>query len=201
MDKFGRAVKFEVHQDAVMTEGNETAQPIPQWKLFIFGHKPNRTLMRLVVLTIMTLVLFKCLLVPIKVVGISMVPTYDDGAVNFVNKWSYVRTSPKRGDVVAVRGETGEARRMMPSGASRNGPGEVLYLKRIVGLPGETVALVDGRIQINGRPLHEPYARSLVPFERVITLKPDQYFVIGDNRQVTILGTISGEDILGKVVF
>jgi signal peptidase I len=185
-----------------MSAGNDAAKPIPQWKLLVFGDKPNRTLMRLVVLTVVTLVLFKFLLVPIKVVGISMVPTYDDGAVNFVNKWSYVCIPPKRGDVVAVRSETGEARRMKPSGASRSsGSGEVLYLKRIIGLPGETVALVDGRIQINGRSLHEPYARSLVPFERVITLKPDEYFVIGDNRQVSILGTISGEDILGKVVF
>jgi signal peptidase I len=183
-------------------ESSETAKTIPRWKLFIFGDNPKRTLVRLLVLTAMTVMLFKFLLVPIKVVGISMAPTYEDGAVNFVNKLSYVRAAPKRGDVVAVRGDNGEpADKRNDNSPRAAGSAEVLYLKRIVGLPGETVGLVNGRIQINGNPLHEPYARSRVPFERVVALKSDEYFVIGDNRQVTILGTINTNDIVGKVIF
>jgi signal peptidase I len=176
---------------------------VPIWRLLVFGQHPNRTLCRLIFLIIFSLVLFKFLLVPIQIVGTSMFPTYQDGAVNFVNKWSYLRSSPRRGDVIAIR-SSGDQERRIQTVSARNRPDEfppLLYLKRIVGLPGEQVALVNGLIEIDGQPLNEPYAIDLVPFQRTMQLGPHEYFVIGDNRAVTILGTIPDSDIVGKVMF
>src|SRR5262245_30550408 len=104
------------------------------WMRVIFGRHPRRTLLRLSLLVALTIVIFKFFVLPIQVSGLSMVPTYTDGKVNFVNQLAYVWAKPKRGDVVAIR---------MPTERD-------MLLKRIVGLPGERVAMWGGRIWING---------------------------------------------------
>jgi len=129
---------------------------------------------------------FQWVLWPVKVMGESMLPTYHDGTRHFINKLAYRWEKPQRGDVVGVRVRPGE-----------------IYVKRIVGMPGEKVEVVEGRILINGHMLKEPYTRKIIPDSwdvSPVELGPDFYFVAGDNRAVSVLGPVPGERIIGKVV-
>ena len=122
-----------------------------------------------------------------------MSPTYRDGSINFVNRLSYTFHPPQRGDVVGIR-MTGE---------------NMLYLKRIVGLPGETISFERNTIVIDGRKLHEPYVKFGNPFlpwdERPPPLGPEEYFVVGDNRSMNQYDHAHGRTtrtrIVGKVLF
>src|SRR3954468_7667642 len=166
-----------------ITSPAETSEPI-QWRRIFFGPNPTRTLGRVLVWTVCTLILFHYLLLPIKVIGASMTPTYRDGAVNFVNRLAYARKAPKRGDVVVLH------------------DGEDLILKRIIALPGESVSLVRGRIRVNGIPLHDQFSLDPISSDPdAFTLGPDEYFVIGDNRSSSIFGKFPKHAILGKIVF
>jgi signal peptidase I len=168
----------------------------PLWQAFLVGRNPVFTLVRVVVWIVAALVIFKFVLFPIRVTGTSMAPTYKDRQIKFVNKLAYARGEPQRMDIVAVALK-----------------GQILLLKRIVGLPGETVQIVDGKITIDGEPLVEPYAAGIIFREiperkgevmstsKRITLGPDEYFLVGDNREVSELHIEPRDRILGKVLF
>jgi signal peptidase I len=150
----------------------------------VFGGHPVHTLVRLAGWLVLTFITFHHLLVPIKVIGISMSPTYSDGSVNFVNRLSYKSAPPQRGDVVALHKD-----------------GELL-LKRIIAVPGEKVSMVNGSIYINGRELEDTFADVRIPWEmEPVRLGVRDYFVIGDNRQVSVFGRIANTQILGKLMF
>jgi signal peptidase I len=119
-----------------------------------------------------------------------MLPTYRSNELNLVNRLSYASSSPARGDVVAIR---------------LAGP-SLVYVKRIVGLPGERVSIVRGVIHINGVPLDEPYVSDRRPWDRPeVTLGAREYFVVGDNRGMSQgfhkFGAVDRDRILGKVIF
>ena len=118
-----------------------------------------------------------------------MLPTYKERGVNFVNRAVYLFHKPRRGDVVGIR---------------LAGP-SVMYLKRIVGMPGETVAFHEGHVLINGKILTEPYVKFQCDWDREpVTLEADQYFVVGDNRSMPIEDHAMGEPhrnrIVGKIL-
>ena len=146
--------------------------------------------MRIVVLAAVSVVVFKWVLVPIRTDGPSMLPTYQSGSLNLVNRLAYWYVEPSRGDVVAIR---------------LAGP-SILYIKRVVGLPGDRLDIAEGLVRINGAPLVEPYVR----YRRAwnvpeVTLGPREYFVVGDNREMRAgdhdFGRVDQSRIVGKVVF
>jgi signal peptidase I len=165
---------------------HKMAQPT-WWVRLIFGRNPKRTLYRLLLTVVVILVLFRWIFIPIRVSGMSMMPTYKDGKVTLVNHLAYARSKPKRGDVVAFR---------YP-------PENVVFLKRIVGLPGERVRIEAGSVYINEILLVEPYTRKLRAGHDLweVTVKENEFFVIGDNRGVSVLGSIPESSIIGKVLF
>ena len=135
-------------------------------------------------------VLFKFILLPIRITGESMSPTFRNGRMACVNRLSYKWSNPQRGDVVAIK--TGSEK-------------EVL-LKRIVGMPGETVAMENGVVKIDGRSLEEPYTRPNPDWSFPETkLGENEYLVIGDNRTMDIgshFFTVSGRhELIGKLLF
>lgn len=147
------------------------------------------TLVRAAVLAAVCFAFFKFVLLPARVEGISMLPTCRNHSVAFVNRLAYLWHPPRRGDVVAVR----------LAGI------HVMYLKRIIGLPGETVAFKKGRVLINGSPLDEPYEKlgctwTLPP----IHLGSNQFFVVGDNRSMPPgehkFGAVKRRRIVGRAV-
>jgi signal peptidase I len=130
------------------------------------------------------------LLIPVRLQGISMEPTYTDGRINFANRLAYLFEPPSRGDVVAIR---------------MAGPG-VVYVKRIVGLPRERVEIVMGVVNIDGQPLIEPTVVRKAPWNFApVTLGADEYFVVGDNRAMRMedhdFGRTTRDRILGKMLF
>jgi len=163
---------------------------VPRWlRILVIGRNPKVTLARAVVLAILCFVVFKFVLLHIRVEGISMLPTYQDGSAHFVNRLAYLWHEPRRGDVVSIR----------LAGV------HLMYLKRIIGLPGETVAFVNGQVLINDQVLDEPYEKLScdwnLPPEK---LGPDEYFVVGDNRTMPpenhTFGKVERDRIVGKTI-
>lgn len=167
------------------------ATRVPSWLLrVLIGRRPKRTLARIVVLAVVCFVCFKFVLVPIRVEGGSMLPTYKENGVNFVNRLAYLFHEPRRGDVVAIRLKAGE---------------HIMYMKRIVGLPGETVAFHKGQVFIDGKPLAEPYVKLPSNWEHGPQQDgPTQYYVVGDNRDMPwddhVHGRAERSYIVGKVL-
>jgi signal peptidase I len=129
---------------------------------------------------------FTWVLWPVKVSGRSMTPTFPDGSRHFINKLAYWSAKPQRGDVVALRARDRD-----------------VYLKRVVGLPGEFISFEGGFIHVNGVLLREAYTNTRVPlsWREAVQLREDQVYVIGDNRNVSELGAVSLTTIIGKVAF
>lgn len=176
-----------------MSEAAPTLPPARTWRThpFLLGRHPRRTLFRALALVTVVALLFQFVLLPIRVSGQSMWPTYRDGQVNFINRRAYHGDrTPQRGDVVSIR----------TSGT------RVMFLKRVIALPGEEVGILRGQVIINGTPLEEPYLnRPVYPWNwRPRVLGPDQYLVIGDNRameqELHAFGVVQRERIVGKAL-
>ncbi|MCW5556635.1 MAG: signal peptidase I [Verrucomicrobiae bacterium] len=166
----------------------------PWWQVIAVGRNPRVTTVRLLVLVVLTVVTFHGAFYPIQVTGISMTPTYKDGERRWISPLLTRFQGLHRGDVVAIR----------TSGL------EVLYLKRIIGLPGERIRIVRGEVHVNGEPLSEPYVapnrfRWNWPTngsDRL--LGAEEYLVIGDNRSMPAnahyFGVADRDRIVGKLV-
>jgi signal peptidase I len=139
------------------------------------------TFLRLIVWVVLCVVGFKLSVVHIQVDGISMLPTCADQSVHWVNRLTYLLHEPQRGDVVAIR--------FVPADGAINKlePPHIMLLKRVIGLPGETVAFKDGRVLIDGEILDEPYEKNGEGCNwncPPVTVGPGQYYVVGDNRSM-----------------
>lgn len=121
--------------------------------------------------------------------GESMAPTLEDGERLIFNKLIYIIDEPDRGDIIIIQKPT------------KN------YVKRVIGLPGETIEIKDGILYING----ESYAQEFLSEEAKLqtnnfgpeVIPEDGYFVMGDNRAISKdsrngLGLISENEIVGK---
>lgn len=125
--------------------------------------------------------------------GSSMSPTLEDGDVLIVDKLSYRFREPERFDIVVFRYLYKE---------------NSYYIKRIIGLPGETVQIKDGQIYIDGKQLEEDFGNALMTnpgrANQPITLGSDEYFVLGDNRNVSSdsrdpsVANVAAEQIVGR---
>ncbi|WP_454829935.1 signal peptidase I [Pseudoxanthomonas wuyuanensis] len=125
----------------------------------------------------------------------SMMPGIAPGHVLVTRAGYYVKRLPQRGDVVTllVPGYDGQ-----------------VWMQRIVGLPGETVAIEAGKVHVDGRPLNEPYVspdNALTDYARTMsamTIPAGHYFMLGDNRDNSMdsrmLEPARREDITGKVI-
>ena len=156
----------------------------------VFGRNPRRTAVRVLVLASISFITFRWVLIPMRAEGISMLPTYRSGSLNLVNRLAYLNQKPLRGDIIAIK---------------LAGP-HVLYVKRIIALPGERISLTQGQVYVNGVPLIEPYVRNRRPWDvPEVTLTSREYFVIGDNRGMRAtdhdFGRVDVSRIVGRIVF
>lgn len=159
---------------------------LPGWlRRALIGRNPKRTLTRIAVLVIVCLVLFNFVLVPVRVEGPSMSPTYRSHGINFANRLAYVFHEPQRGDIVAIR----------TTGIHN------MFMKRIVGLPGETVAFRHGHVYVNGTMLYEPYVKSQCDWELPpVVLRPKEYYFVGDNRSMAAADHEKGVAYRNRIV-
>lgn len=131
------------------------------------------------------------------VIGASMEPCLYNGQSVLINKFSYSFGTPKRGDVIVF----------LPNGNENTH----YYIKRIVGLPGETITISEGRIYLNGYFYEEDDSYDTIEdggiAEKGITLGEEEYFVLGDNRnnsedsRSANVGAVKAETIAGKAWF
>src|SRR5665213_261964 len=182
---------------AAMNEMNSGSAPrrrsVSWLQVLTLGRNPKATLIRAAVLALVSSVVFNWLILAVRVEGISMTPTYADRSIHFVNRLSYLWREPQRGDVVGIR-------LTPPRGFSSP---HIIYFKRIIGLPGEAISFVAGRVLINGQILDEPYEKGRCEWNAdPVTLGVDEYFVVGDNRSMAkedhVFGHAERSRIVGK---
>jgi signal peptidase I len=125
-----------------------------------------------------------------QVSGLSMEPGIRSGEYVVIDTLSYRFSQPKRGDIVAFmhRGITPE-----------------MFIKRVIGLPGDRVTIVRGTVYVNGTRLDEPYVRyhderSFAP----VIVPPDSVYVLGDNRAKSedsrVFGPVPDSALIGKAL-
>ncbi len=147
-----------------------------------------RELVETLVLTLVIFLLIRFAAPNFRIEGYSMEPNFHDGEHLFVNRLIYMLHPPERGDVIVF---------VPPSNASQD------YIKRVIGLPGERVQIIDGRVFINGKLLDEPYPLNPATYSfGPVTVGPDEYFVLGDNRDNSSdshsWGMLPAKKIIGK---
>lgn len=135
---------------------------------------------------------------PFLVYGTSMSPTFETGDYLIIDELTYKMSDPQRGDVIVLH-------------PPLVGKEKTYFIKRIIGLPGETVVVADGKVMIKnaanpaGFYLDEKYDVYKSDRSDTITLKSDEYFVMGDNRPVSDdsrnWGPLKKDMIGGRVLF
>ena len=127
-----------------------------------------------------------------RVDGESMSPTLSDGDWIFVSPIPYINDAPKRGDIIVFK------RRSLTRGH---------IIKRVIGLPGETVEIIEGRVYINGEPIEDDfYLFNEDDNFGPIVISENSYFVLGDNRGYSIdsryweKSEVDSDEIFGKLV-
>ncbi|MFH1084579.1 MAG: signal peptidase I [Chloroflexota bacterium] len=123
-----------------------------------------------------------------RVEGLSMEPSLHNNQRLIIEKISYRLNPPQRGDIVVLRRPNRSAEPL---------------IKRVVGLPGETVTIHDGRVYINDESLNESYLTQQTWGNMAPKLVPEEHlFVLGDNRQASndsrVFGMVPMDDIIGR---
>jgi signal peptidase I len=130
---------------------------------------------------------------PVRVEGTSMLPNLEDHDRLFINKMAFRVGEVHRGDVVVFQ---------YPRDHTKS------YIKRVIALPGDTVAIREGQVILNGKPLREPYVPARFSDDRSqpeMTIPDDQFFVMGDHRSISSdsrdFGPVDRDLIYGKASF
>ncbi len=163
---------------------SETASSVPAWR------SVARELLETVVLTLVIFLLVRTVIQNFRVEGMSMEPNFHDGQFLLINKLAYRLGEPQRGDVIVFR---------YPLDPSRD------FIKRVIGLPGETVEIRNGQVYINNQFIDDPAAVNEASYNLSPTvLGPEELFVLGDNRPNSSdshsWGTLPADLVIGKVV-
>lgn len=150
----------------------------------------------IIIVLALALALVYCAGMKVTVVGNSMEDTLVDGSQVLVNRFTYNLTDPKSGDVIVF----------LPNGNEKSH----YYIKRVVGVPGDKVQIIDGVLYVNGELFDEQDTEAIKNAglaEEEITVGEDEYFVLGDNRnssedsRYANIGNIKKEYITGKAWF
>lgn len=166
------------------TQARHAPLPAPV-RSFLFPRFTRRFALRLVLVAAATWLVGSRVLVPVRIHGISMEPTYHDGTFGLCSRLRYLFREPRRGDVVGVRFA---------------GP-HAMLAKRIVALAGETVAFQDGVLLVNAAPQHEPYIVFPCDWNMPPRLvETGHVYVVGDNRSMAIEDHVFGQAERKRVI-
>ena len=151
----------------------------PNWvRKFVFPKLSRAYLVRLAAVAVGAALVFSFVLVPARIKGASMEPTYRDGGFAFCWRQRYLFGQPRRGDVVMVR-FAGK---------------RIMLLKRVVALAGDTLEFRRGVLYLNGVAQDEEYVRSPCDWDLAErTVKPGHVYVVGDNRGMAMDGHRFGQ--------
>jgi signal peptidase I len=143
--------------------------------------------METVLLTVAIFLLVNAATGRFRIEGASMEPNLHDSEYVLIDKVSYRLHAPERGDVIVFERQ----------GNERD------YIKRIIGLPGDTVQIAGGKVLVNGTALDEPYLNQAIHTDMLARqVEEGRYFVMGDNRNNSsdsrAFGSIPLKDIIGR---
>jgi len=146
-----------------------------------------REIVETVLLTLVIFVLVNAATGRFRIEGASMEPNLHDSEYVLIDKISYRLHAPERGDVIVFERQ----------GVERD------YIKRVIGLPGDSVQIAGGKVLVNGRALDEPYLNTTMLNDMPARqIEADRYFVMGDNRNNSSdsrsFGSIAAKDIIGR---
>lgn len=149
-----------------------------------------REIVETIALTLIIFLVIRFAIQSYRVSGPSMLPGLQTDEYVLVNKIAYLFHAPERGDVIVFH---------FPLDTSED------FIKRIIGLPGDTVTLDNATVRVDGVVLHEPYiSQAYNPSGKTIKVPNDEYFVLGDNRPLSDdsrdWGFVPKSDLVGKAV-
>jgi len=125
----------------------------------------------------------------VRVDGLSMLPTLQDGEFVLVNRLAYKFGEPDHGDIVVFRSTTNV---------------DLDLIKRIIGLPGDDIRVADGKVIVNGIALTEPYINAEPRYSGEWSVPEGYLFVLGDNRNDSsdshAWGLLPVENVIGKAI-
>ena len=164
-----------------------------------FADEPKEQPFKIFVVETVRIILFVLIIVlpirlfviqPFRVSGESMETTFRHGEYLIVDQISYRFTEPSYGEVIVFR---------YPENPSQH------FIKRLIGLPGDTIEINDSVVSVNGVELDEPYARTIEPLYNFKSeLDTNEYFVLGDNRNHSSdsrnWGALSKDKIVGRAL-
>lgn len=149
-----------------------------------------------IVISIVIALVITAFIKPTMVQGQSMEPTLSENDLLIINQLLYNKEEPGRGDIVVF-----ESNQLDTKGNPK------LFIKRVVGLPGEKIIIRDGKVYINGEALYEEYLTEEYTYGDIEEVIPEnRIFVIGDNRSSSLdsrnseIGSIKIDDIIGQAV-
>jgi signal peptidase I len=178
--------------EEIQSNEGQLQRPSPEHeKVSLAKEFGGRSILREVLETVfLTLIIFSVINFAtgrFQVRGSSMEPTLDDGQYLLISKLTYWIKPPERGDIIVFHPPTN--------------PRED-YIKRIIGLPGETVEIQQGQVRADGVALEEPYITRQGNYSGAWELGEDEYFVLGDNRNNSSdshsWGVLPKDNIVGK---
>ncbi len=153
---------------------------------------PNllRDLIETMVLVTIAFLVVNALIGRFRIEQVSMQPNLHEGEYVIVDKVSYAFRQPERGEIVVLKNPN---------------PGQPDLIKRVIGLPGETIDVRGGQVYVNSQPLTEPYIKQPMASDyQAKELQAGQYFVMGDNRNNSedsrIFGARPAGDIVGRAL-
>jgi signal peptidase I len=177
-----------MEQTTHSTEGADAPRPKSTWKSTV-------EFLRFAIIVITAVILFRAFIAqPFVVAGNSMVPTFQNANYLIIDELTYHFSQPARGDVIVFHPPTDMS---------------TYYIKRVIGIPGDTIKIDDGIVTIinknhpNGIALTEPYINQDTTVVHSETVVPDgMYFVMGDNRGVSFdsrrWGLLPRKNITGR---
>lgn len=177
----------------MLVEHNETetrvVEPTPQVAPEKKARGFWRDLIETVLMAVVLFLLLNAATSRVRVYNISMQPTLHEGNLLVVNKLAYKLGEPKHGDIIVFHYQ---------------GTVTEDYIKRVIGLPGDTVDIGNGIVRVNGQAITEPYIADLPGYTGTWKVPEGELFVLGDNRNHSSdshdWGFVEQEWVVGKAI-
>lgn len=182
-------------------------QPVPEVEPVNKGLKNFvREVLETLGLAVLLFLVINIISARVRVDGFSMRPTLQDGEFVLINRLAYQLGSFQRGDIIVFRPpmypDPDFFRNLLGLPNISNDYED--YIKRIIGLPGDTVNINNGTVQINGTPIGEPYIAAAPAYSGEWTVTAGNLFVLGDNRNNSAdshaWGLLPEKNVLGKAL-
>lgn len=162
-----------------------TPQPAPEKK----AHGFWRDLIETILMAVVLFLLLNAATSRVRVYNVSMQPTLFEGNLLVVNKLAYKLGEPKHGDIIVFHYQ---------------GTVTEDYIKRVIGLPGDTINVSNGVVKVNGQAITEPYIAELPGYTGQWKVPEGELFVLGDNRNHSSdshdWGFVQKDWVVGKAI-